>query len=310
MTACDQRQAAAERLREFNRLYTNHIGLLDRSYLGSGFTLTEARVLYEVGDRGTCTPAELSRDLHLDAAYLSRILSSFKKNNLLLIEPDKTDRRAKTLTLTIEGEAVRANLGQLSRNEILQKTSHLSQKELEDLVAAAQTTIRLALPDKATTAPVVLRAHRPGDMGWIIESQTQFYVQSFGWNDQFEALVCKVAAKFLAHFNKDREYCWIAERGGNRVGSILIADGGNNIAKLRLLYIDESARGLGLGHLLVQQATEFCRRVGYTQITLWTNDILHAAIAIYRKAGFQLVATEPHQQFGKPEVGQTWTLDL
>lgn len=310
MTAWDERQAAAERLREFNRLYTNHIGLLDRSYLGSGFTLTEARVLYEVGDRGICTPAELSRDLHLDAAYLSRILSSFKKNNLLLIAPDKTDRRAKTLQLTTDGEAVRANLGQLSRNEILQKTSHLSQQELEDLVAATQATIRLALPDKATTAPVVLRAHRPGDMGWIIESQTRFYVQSFGWNGQFEALVCEVAAKFLAHFNKDREYCWIAERGGSRVGSILIADGGNNIAKLRLLYIDESARGIGLGHLLVQQAIEFCRKVGYAQITLWTNDILHAAIAIYRKAGFQLVATEPHHQFGKAEVGQTWTLDL
>ncbi|HBF28608.1 helix-turn-helix domain-containing GNAT family N-acetyltransferase [Rhizobium sp.] len=306
----DERRAAAERLREFNRVYTNHIGLLDRSYLGSGYTLTEARVLYEIGDRGLCSPAELCRDLHLDAAYLSRILAAFKKSNLLLIEPNKADRRAKTLQLTAEGEALRTQLGQLSRHEIFEKTSHLSQRELQDLVEASLTAMRLYSPEKCGNAPVVLRPHHPGDMGWIIQSQTRFYVQTYGWNDKFEALVCEVAAKFLTHFNAEREYCWIAERDGKRIGSILIADGGGNIAKLRLLYVDEAARGLGLGGLLVREAIGFARKAGYQRITLWTNDILHSAIAIYRKAGFELAATEPHQQFGKLENGQTWVLNL
>lgn len=310
MTYSQEQYAAADRLRAFNRFYTNHIGLLDRSYLGPDYTLTEARVLYDIGDHNTCTPAELSRDLRLDAAYLSRILADFKKRGILTTEPDKTDKRARMLRLTEDGEAERARLAQLSRAELIEKTNHLSQQDLQALITSADIIMRLLAPEKAANAPVVLRPHRPGDLGWMISAQTRFYVEAYGWNDRFEALVCEVASHFLSHFNPEREYCWIAERNGNKVGSILIADGGNNIAKLRLLYVDETARGLGLGNLLVREAIEFCRRVGYRQITLWTNDRLHAAIAIYRKAGFQLAATEPHQQFGKPEVGQTWTLDF
>lgn len=310
MRELDERQTAAERLREFNRVYTNHIGLLDRAYLGTDYTLTEARILYEIGARGTCTPSELCRDLHLDAAYLSRILAGFQKSNLLRIEPDKADKRAKILRLTAEGDAERERLGTLSRNEIIQKHNHLSQQELQELADATHTVMRLCVPEKFANAPVVLRPRHPGDMGWIIQSQTEFYVEAFGWNDKFEALVCEVAAKFLSHYNPEREYCWIAEQNGNRVGSILIADGGDNIAKLRLLYVDAAARGLGLGSLLVREAISFARKAGYRQITLWTNDILHSAIAIYRKAGFQLISTEPHQLFGKAENGQTWALDL
>lgn len=310
MTELDARQTAAERLREFNRVYTHHIGLLDRAYLGTDYTLTEARILYEIGDRGTCTPSELCRDLHLDAAYLSRILAGFQNSNLLLMKPDPTDKRARILQLTADGEAERQRLGNLSRNEIIQKHKHLSQRELQELVDATHTVMRLCVPEKFTNAPVVLRSHHPGDMGWIIQSQTRFYVEAFGWNDKFEALVCDVAAKFLTHYNPEREYCWIAEQNGNRVGSIVIADGGDNVAKLRLLYVDAAARGLGLGSLLVREAIQFSRKAGYRQVVLWTNDILHSAIAIYRKAGFQLIATEPHQQFGKPENGQTWALDL
>jgi GNAT superfamily N-acetyltransferase len=171
-------------------------------------------------------------------------------------------------------------------------------------------TIRSLLDPKTQPPAPVIRAHRPGDMGWIVQSQGKAYVEGYGWNMRFEGLVAEVAGKFLANFDPAMEYCWIAERNGINIGSVLIANGGDGIAKLRLLYIDKAARGLGLGRTLVNECIRFARAKNYRKISLWTNDVLHSARAIYVKAGFQLVSEERHSMFGTEENGQTWVLDL
>lgn len=299
-----------EAIRAFNRFYTDRIGLLDRAYLNADYTLTEARVIYELGARGETSASALTRDLHLDAAYLSRILKRFRTAGLVDLAPDPADRRSQTIWLTAMGRLEYERLGDLSRNQLADMLSIVSAGERETLAAAFATVRRVLDPDAVNGMPAIIRPHRPGDMGWIVQSQATFYTREHGWNDQFEALVADVVARFLANFDSARDFCWIAERAGERVGSVLVTDGGDGIAKLRLLYVDEGARGLGLGRTLVDECIRFSRKAGYRQLTLWTNDVLHAARHIYEKAGFRLVAEEKHRMFGKEENGQTWTLDL
>lgn len=302
--------ATIEAMRAFNRFYTDRIGVLDRAYLKANYTLTEARIVYELGVRGRASAAELVRDLHLDPAYLSRILKAFRSAELVEQTRDPDDGRSQIISLTPRGVAEYEALGELSRSQLEEMLAPLGPAEKATLVEAMAAITGLLDDDRRNEAPPVLRPHRPGDLGWIIESQTQFYVREFGWNDKFEALVSEVAANFLNGFNPARDYCWIAERRGIRIGSVLVMDGGGDVAKLRLLYVDEAARGLGLGRLLVQQCIDFARRAGYRQITLWTNDILHAARHIYVSLGFSLVSEERHTLFGPELNGQTWTLDF
>jgi DNA-binding MarR family transcriptional regulator/N-acetylglutamate synthase-like GNAT family acetyltransferase len=297
-----------EAMRAFNRFYTDRIGILDRAYLKADYTLAEARIVYEIGTRGQVLAVELVRDLRLDPAYLSRILKKFRERNLVIVAPDPADGRSQRLCLTDKGRTEFETLAELSRSQLRRMVAPLGPAEQASLVEAMATITRLIEPGDHATP--VLRPHRPGDLGWMIQSQTEFYVRTFGWNGRFEALVSQVAADFLERYDARRDHCWIAERAGTRIGSVIVMDGGENIAKLRMLYVDAAARGLGLGKLLVEQCVHFARHAGYRQLTLWTNDILHSARHIYVAAGFRLVAEERHTMFGPELNGQTWTLDL
>ncbi len=266
-------------------------------------------MLFEIGSREQVSAVALARDLQLDPAYLSRILKRFKAEGLIETTPDPDDRRSQLISVTDQGHQQFQELGKRSNDQITERFNKLAAGEPRSIVAAMKTIRSLLDPD-ATLPPLVIRPHRAGDMGWIVESQAKFYAEEYGWDMRFEGLVAEVAGRFLRDFDPAMDYCWIAERGGINIGSILITNGGDGVAKLRLLYIDRSARGLGLGKTLVDECIRFAKAKGYRQISLWTNDILHAARAIYLKAGFRLVAEERHRMFGPELNGQTWVLDL
>lgn len=302
--------AAIDAVREFNRFYTNFLGVLDKAYLDSPYALTDVRVLFEIGSQEGTTASALTRNLQLDPAYLSRILKRFREDGLIESRPDPADLRSQIVTVTNKGHGQFLEFVRRSRAQIASHFAGLT-KGAPELVVEAMGAIRTILsPDAANTAPTLIRSHRPGDMGWIVQSQARFYCEEYGWDLRFEGLVADVAGQFLARFNPDRDRCWIVERGGLNVGSVLVADGGDDIAKLRLLYVDKTARGLGLGRLLVDECIRFAASAGYRQLSLWTNDVLDAARSIYIKAGFRLVHEERHRMFGPELNGQTWALDL
>lgn len=301
--------ALIETARDFNRFYTNFLGLLNKAYLDSPYTLTDARILFEIGSHDGVSATALARDLHLDPAYLSRILKRFRAEELIETSPDPADLRSQIITVTDRGREQFEELGRRANAQIAARFDNLAIGEPEAAVRA-MNTIRALLDPTAKPAPAVIRAHRAGDIGWIVQSQSRFYTEEYGWDLRFEALVAEVAGKFLANFDPALEYCWIAERGGVNVGSILVTNGGDGIAKLRLLYVDKAARGLGLGKLLVDECIRFARQKGYRELSLWTNDMLDTARAIYLKAGFRLVAEERHRMFGPEANGQNWVLTL
>ncbi|WP_117192577.1 bifunctional helix-turn-helix transcriptional regulator/GNAT family N-acetyltransferase [Rhizobium terrae] len=302
--------AFLDTVRAFNRFYTNKLGLLSKSYLETPYTLTEARILYEMGARQRVSATELNRDLGLDPAYLSRLLKKFREAGFIDGEPDPVDGRSQILVVTDKGQAEYEMLGALSRRQLTEELQHVDEAGRENLIGSMQTIRALLDPGQAARAPLVIRPHRIGDMGWLIETQAVAYTREYGWNEKFEGLVAEVAGRFIANFNPERERCWIAERDGRRVGSVVVADGGGDTAKLRLLYLDPAARGLGLGRTLVDQCIKFSTLVGYRKLSLWTNDCLTAALRIYTTAGFRLVSEERHAMFGPECVGQTWELDL
>jgi len=298
-----------ERVRRFNRFYTRHIGLLNEGLLESEYSLTEVRVLYELAHRGPMTAAALGQDLGLDPGYLSRILKKFDSRDLLQKSRSGDDRRQVFLSLTDAGRAAFAPLNQASADQIGAMLSKLSNAEQERLVQAMRTVERL-IGGSVPIVPYTLRSHRVGDVGWIAHRQGLLYAQEYGWDETFEALVAEIAASFVRNFDPERERCWIAERDGKIVGSVFLVRHSEEVAKLRLLYVEPSARGLGLGRQLVDECIAFARAKGYRTLTLWTNDVLVAARGIYQATGFRLMREEPHHSFGKDLVGQTWDLDL
>ncbi|MBN8952329.1 MULTISPECIES: helix-turn-helix domain-containing GNAT family N-acetyltransferase [unclassified Rhizobium] len=302
--------ATIDAVRDFNRFYTNFLGVLNKAYLDSPYTLTDVRVLFEVGFRGGVAASSLTRDLHLDPAYLSRIVKRFREDGLIETTPDPSDARSQVIKVTTKGQEQFEEFVRRSRAQIAGYFEKLAIGEPERVVAAMRTIQDTLGADETAALPAIIRNYRIGDIGWIVESQGRFYSEEFGWDHRFEGLVAEVAGKFLSNFNPEKDRCWIAERGGVNVGSAMIADGGDGIAKLRLLYVDKAARGLGLGKLLVDECIRFSREKGYNKLSLWTNDILDAARGIYIKAGFRLVAEEKHRMFGPELNGQTWELDL
>lgn len=300
-----------ETIRAFNRFYTNKIGVLAKDYLATPYTLVEGRILYEMGVRERVSATELNRDLGLDPAYLSRILKKFREAGFIDSEPDPADKRSQILTITGKGREIYETLGERSRRQIADDLQNVDEASQARLVGSMQTIRAILDPSSATPSQaVIMRPHRIGDMGWLIEAQATAYAREYGLNEKFEALIAEIAGKFVANFNPERERCWIAERDGRRVGSVMVADGGGDTAKLRLLYLDPAARGLGLGRTLVEQCIKFSTLAGYKKLSLWTNDILTAAIHVYKTAGFRLVSEERHAMFGPEYVGQTWELDL
>lgn len=295
-------------IRRFSRFYTRVIGALQEGLLQSRFTLTEARVLYELAQQSTVTATELGRQLALDAGYLSRILQRFEHEGLIARTPLETDRRQSLVSLSAAGRETFAPLDERSRQEVAALLDPLPDKAQADLVAAmAQIETLLGVPQPPAYR---LRTHRAGDIGWVVSRHGALYAQEYGFDARFEALVAKVAGEFLGRHDPARERCWIAERDGLSLGSVFLVRQSDEIARLRLLIVEPAARGLGIGRHLVAECIAFARQAGYRGITLWTNDILVAARAIYQRAGFHLVASAPHADFGPLIVGEDWDLSL
>jgi DNA-binding MarR family transcriptional regulator/GNAT superfamily N-acetyltransferase len=306
-TVLDARVAA---VRRFNRFYTKQIGLLGDGYLESPFSLTEVRVLYELAHREGPTAAELARELGLDAGYLSRILRGFAKRRLVARTASKEDGRRSLLALTAQGRAAISPLQARSHAEIGAMLGRLSAAGQARVLDAMRTIERELGGGAPPRVPYVLRPHRPGDMGWVVGRHGALYAQEYGWDERFEALVARIAARFLERFEPKRERCWIAERDGEPVGSVFLVRRAATVAQLRLLLVEPSARGLGIGRHLVDECTRFARHAGYRKIMLWTNSVLLAARRLYAAAGYGLVHRERHRSFGHDLVGETWELVL
>ena len=300
-------------VRRFNRFYTKQIGVLNDGLLQSPFSLAEVRVLYELAHREQPTAVQLANELALDDGYLSRILRTFRKRGLIARTPAQTDRRQRLLALTPRGRSVFASLNARSDDQVATMLRELSPSDQDRLVDAMRTIESLLLRDgsaPANRAPYLLRQHRPGDMGWVVYRHGVLYSQEYGWDERFEALVAGIVAQFIEQFDPKRERCWIAEKDGDNVGSVFLVKHTATVAKLRLLLVEPTARGLGIGQRLVDECVRFARQAGYRKITLWTNSVLHAARRIYERTGFVLVQEEPHRLFGQGLVGQTWDLRL
>jgi DNA-binding MarR family transcriptional regulator/GNAT superfamily N-acetyltransferase len=306
-----ERRVAA--VRRFTRFYTRQIGLLQEHLLDTPFSMTEARVLWELARREPATATALGADLGLDAGYLSRILRRFSERGLIIRKATPADARQNLIAITAKGRKAFAPLNQGSRDQVSAMLKALDPTEQERVVGAMATVEHLLSPPSpsASRPPIlVLRAHRPGDMGWVASANGALYAREYGWDLTYEALVAKIVAEFIENFEAKRERCWIAEMDGERVGSVFVVRKTDAIAKLRLLIIDPRARGLGLGKRLVDECLRFAKDAGYTSMTLWTQSILTAARAIYDRAGFRLVAEEPHHSFGVDLIGETWERDL
>jgi DNA-binding MarR family transcriptional regulator/GNAT superfamily N-acetyltransferase len=305
-TSDPSRADAIAAVRRFSRFYTRQLGLLGEGLLKSDFSLTEARVLYELAHHEASTAADLCRDLGLDAGYLSRILKAFDQRGLIARAASPRDGRQTLLTLTQAGRTAFEPLDRASQDEVLAMISQLSWEETTNLVLAMQTIERLMGGMEPPTAPITLRPHQLGDLGWISHRQAILYAQEYGWDATYEALAAEILAAFVKSHDPQSERGWIAERDGQVVGSVFVMRGSESVAKLRLLYVEPSARGLGLGRRLVDACIDFARDAGYRTMTLWTNDVLVPARRIYQQAGFICIAAEPHHSFGKDLVGETW----
>jgi len=299
-------------VRRFNRFHTRLVGALNEHLLTSDYSLPQARVIYELANPCAGAPpsaSELAALLRMDPGYLSRLLGGLEAQGLLAREPTPGAPRRLGITLTAEGRRVFDRLNAASAAEVADLLAPLSCAEREAL-AGAMHRIRRLLGDGDAEPVFVLRDPRPGDMGWVVHKQGELYAREYGWDWTFEALVARIVGEFVDEFKPGRERCWIAEREGEIVGSVFVVRQDDATAKLRLLYVDPAARGLGLGRRLVQECLAFARQAGYRRMVLWTNDILVSARRIYQAAGFELIEEERHHSFGKDLVGQVWARDL
>src|SRR5579863_1840334 len=297
-------------VRQFNRFFTRQIGVLREGLLHSPYTLTEARILFELGHRDYVTASDLCRELGLDPGYLSRILARLEQQGLLEKVRPENDGRQRLLQLTGEGRMAFALLDQRSRDEVSEMLNDLSEEEQRELLKAMQTIESVLTKGLKYSEPFFLRSHDAGDMGWVVHRHGVLYAQEYGWDEHFEALVAQIVADFITNYNPGRERCWIAEMNGEIVGSVFVVQSSETVAKLRLLLVEPKARGLGLGTRLVEECIRFARRKGYQKLMLWTNSVLVEARHIYQKVGFTLVAQEAHHSFGRDLVGETWELML
>jgi DNA-binding MarR family transcriptional regulator/GNAT superfamily N-acetyltransferase len=302
--------AQVSAVRAFNRFYTRKLGVLDQQLLRSPFSLSEARVLYELAHRGNLAAKEIGLELGLDPGYLSRIIQKFDEDGLITRKPLAADRRQYQLSLTAKGRQAFAKLDRSSQDDIAAMLAALPRDGAPRLIDAMSAIEHLLGAPQSPPPPAILRDPRPGDMGWVVQSHGELYAREYGFDASFEALVADIAGKFLASFDASRERCWIADIDGTQVGSVFLVKAGDDVAKLRLLLVDPAGRGQGLGRRLVGECISFARQCGYRKITLWTQSILLTARKIYQDAGFVLVATEPHRSFGQSLIGETWEREL
>jgi DNA-binding MarR family transcriptional regulator/GNAT superfamily N-acetyltransferase len=296
-------------VRQFNRFYTRQIGLLRQGLLGTPYSLSEARVLYEIA-KGETKAAALAERLGLDPAFLSRTLRRLTARGVVAQCPSDTDRRQSILALTDRGRTEFAGLDCRSQQETAAQLAGLRAEDQRRLVGAMSAIQALLGAPAAAPHAVVLRTFRSGDMGFVLASHAALYGKEYGWGRAFEQLVAEIVAAFLRSFDPEREACWIAEVDREPVGSVMLVDAGDGVAKLRLLLVEPRARGLGVGRRLVEECIRFARQAGYRKITLWTQSVLVQARGIYERAGFARVAEQPHRNFGVDLVGETWELEL
>lgn len=296
---------AVTALRAFNRFHTRFVGALDSHYLDTDLSLTEARLLYEIGTRSSPLASELQAELGLDAGYVSRILRRFESRGWIERKRGK-DARQRPIALTASGREMFESLDRRSRDRVAARLERLRPADRQTLVAALEAVSGLLSGDEV---PWSIRTFRAGDLCLIASRQSVIY-QDYGWGRPMEVLQGEVCTAFLKNFREGREQCWIAERAGLMAGSIFLTDAGGDTGQLRMLYVEPWARGLGIGTALVDECVAFARAAGYRRIRLWTHTVLEAARRIYRAAGFKLVAAEMHSHFGKPEQGETWELML
>lgn len=307
----DDLATQVEAVRRFNRFYTQRIGVLDEGLLDSPFSLAEARVIYELAQRPATSAVSLGRELGLDAGYLSRMIRGFLQRGLVARRRSAEDGRVGLVSLTAAGRRAFAGLDARSRREIGHALTPLPPADRRRLLGALATIETLmGAPERRAAPLIVLRAHRPGDMGWVVSRHGALYASEYGWDIAFEAMVADIAARFIRDFDPATERSWIAEADGERVGCAFLVRQSARVAKLRMLLVDPAARGRGLGARLVGECIAAARALGYARLTLWTNDILLAARRLYVEAGFRCVRREKHRSFGKALVGEYWELDL
>lgn len=309
MTAASLDHAVAS-VRRFTRFYTRRTGVLQEALLGSAFTLPEARVVYEIAVRDRTTASDLVTGLDLDPGYVSRLLKSLEQRGFITRRASDTDARQYLLALTPSGRRAFSQINRRSDLEVQKLLEPLGARDRTRLVAALSTAEALLSRERPAEPQCTFRDLRPGDLGWIIHRHGALYAAEYGWDGTFEALVAKVCAEFVETFDPAKERAWIAELDGRIVGSIFLVRKTDEVAKLRLLYVEPDARGHGIGRRLVENCIAHARAVGYRRMTLWTNDILTAARRIYQSVGFKLICSEPHHSFGKDLVGEAWELEL
>jgi DNA-binding MarR family transcriptional regulator/GNAT superfamily N-acetyltransferase len=301
-------------VRRFNRFYTDRIGILPEDYLGSGHTLAEARVIYELGSRGESSASELGRELDLDLGYLSRLMQSLKRRGLVQVRASPEDGRRRALSLSSRGQKSFQALDARSRKEVgalLATLPARDQKRLVDAMATVHSLLSGGKHSPTEGHPAIhLREPRPGDIGWVVHSHGRLYFEEYGWDERFEALVAGIVRDFVLNFEPGRERCWIAQMEGEPVGSVFVVRQSAATAKLRLLLIEPRARGRGLGKRLVEECIAFARAKGYRRLVLWTQSDLAAARHIYETAGFHLVKRQQHRKFGYDLTGEYWELKL
>jgi len=299
-----------EQIRGFNRFHTRLVGVLNEGLLASEFPLVQVRVLYELAHSSNLAAADLAERLRVDTGYLSRMIASLEKRGLIAKTPDSANAKRLVLSLSPEGEAVFSKLNEASANEVRDLVAPLSDGDRSQLVGSMRKIQRLLGDDEVGQRQFSLRDPVPGDMGWIAHRHGALYWNEYRWDWTFEALVNGIVGDFVNTFDPASERCWVAEMDGEIVGSVFVVRHDETAAKLRLLYVEAAARGMGLGQTLVDECISFARQKGYKRLVLWTNSVLVSARRIYENAGFRLVEEEPHHSFGHDLVGQTWELEL
>lgn len=314
MSVAPRQEDLSERvhtIRRFNRFYTQRIGLLQSRHLGTEFSLTEARILFELGQQPALTAKQLCDALGLDQGYVSRILSRFEKDGLISRQASKDDGRVQHIALTKAGRKVQTMLDTKASQAIAALLENKSENEQRELASAAQAFTHI-LGDEAQASghPVIIRQPEPGDLGWIVYRHGVLYASEYGWDASFEGLTAEIVAAFAKNTDKARERCWVAECDGHILGAVFLVRDDDETARLRLLYVEPEARGQGVGRKLVELCINFARGAGYRRIVLWTHDVLVAARQIYRAYGFELIENDAHRAFGKDVVSEVWKLEL
>jgi DNA-binding MarR family transcriptional regulator/GNAT superfamily N-acetyltransferase len=298
-----------EAVRAFNRFWTNRIGALNSGLLDTPYSLTEARVIFELAQGDSMDLAHLRKELDIDAGYLSRLMNRFKEEGLVEAKPSRSDGRRQIVRLTHRGREVFEDLDARTVNQVERMLSDFTEEDQRRFVSALGT-IREVFDAAPGQQPYVIRSLRPGDLGWVVHRHGLIYSQEFGWDESFEALVARVAAEYVERRDESRDNAWIAEVDGHPAGCVFCVKQDEKVARLRLLLVEPRARGMGIGARLVDECIRFAKRAGYEQVTLWTNDVLVSARRIYEAAGFRLIHEGPHHSFGHDLVGQDWLLDV